>query len=327
MKEITRIHIAKVPYDIEITAKKHLEAYLKTLDAYGMDAEIIGDIEIRITEILMDRGVKKDNVISDADVAALVGQLGEPSDFVGDDATVAKKNIEAIDVEASRKLFRNTDNAIFGGVLSGAAIFLGLDVVWVRLIFILVSFVSFGAVSLVYVVLWIAVPPMKTAADRLRMLGKPVTIESIRELNKHDGIRASKDGSASGRRAVLLIMGVASVMGALIAMLITVAVGVRALMRGYTMFGDGNSHLLDVAFLLFILSGLLLTILFILAAFASFAQRVTRKVIISICVVIALGLASFGTAIGFAQYSSLRHGTFIQEYFSDKASNKVDKEW
>lgn len=317
MKEITRIHIAKVPYDIEIVAKKHLEAYLRNLDAYGMDAEIIGDIEIRITEILMDRGVKKDSVISDDDVTALIGQLGEPSDFVGDGTATVKKDIETLDADVSRKLFRNTDNAIFGGVLSGIAIFLGLDVIWVRLIFILVSFVSFGAALLVYVVLWIAVPPMKTAADRLRMLGKSVTIESIRELNEQDGAHAIRVGSASGRRVVLLIIGSMSAIGAMATMLLTVGVGVRALVHGYTMFADGNSHLLDVAFLLFILSGLLLTILCILVAFASFTQKVTRKVVISVCIVIALGLASFGTAIGLTQYSSLRHGTFIQEYISN----------
>ncbi len=51
MKEITRIHIAKVPYDAEVEAKKELEAYLRTLEAYSNDSEIINDIEIRITEI------------------------------------------------------------------------------------------------------------------------------------------------------------------------------------------------------------------------------------------------------------------------------------
>ena len=52
MKEITRIHLAKIPYEIEIYAKKRLEKYLKDLKIYSGDEDIFEDVEIRITEIL-----------------------------------------------------------------------------------------------------------------------------------------------------------------------------------------------------------------------------------------------------------------------------------
>src|SRR6266496_1914776 len=83
MKEITRIHIAKVSYEAEIEAKRELESYLKTLEAYSEDADILDDVEVRMTEILADRGVKAGGVITTKDVTALEEQLGEPRDFMG----------------------------------------------------------------------------------------------------------------------------------------------------------------------------------------------------------------------------------------------------
>ena len=52
MNEITRIHIAKTAYDIEIAAKKQLEKYIKSLETYTQDSDVLTDIEIRMTELL-----------------------------------------------------------------------------------------------------------------------------------------------------------------------------------------------------------------------------------------------------------------------------------
>ena len=75
MKEITRIHIAKTSYDIEIGAKKELEKYITKLELYADDPNLLEDIEIRLTEILSDRGVEKDGVITAEDVDAIRTQL------------------------------------------------------------------------------------------------------------------------------------------------------------------------------------------------------------------------------------------------------------
>src|SRR5690606_2089133 len=134
MKEITRIHIAKTPYDIELAAKKSLAAYMKALEAYSEDAEIIEDVELRITEILAERGIQKGGVITEADVRALKEQLGDPSEFMGEgDMAVGPETTS----DGSRKLFRDTDHALLGGVLSGIAAFFKINPLWVRLLFII----------------------------------------------------------------------------------------------------------------------------------------------------------------------------------------------
>ena len=88
MKEITRVHIAKVAYDIEVLAKKAIEKYIGSLERYADDPELLTDIEIRITELLADRGVLPGGVISSDDIAAVK--------ILSD---VAKKN-EALELKA-----------------------------------------------------------------------------------------------------------------------------------------------------------------------------------------------------------------------------------
>jgi phage shock protein PspC (stress-responsive transcriptional regulator) len=316
MKEITRIHIAKVAYDVELVAKKDLEAYLKTLEAYSNDTEIIEDIEIRITEILAERGVKKSGVIAEADVKALMQQLGEPREFMTDgDIAVGPEDEAKLTADSVRKLYRNTDNAILGGVLSGVASFFKIDAIWMRLAFVVLLFASFGTALLVYVVLWIAVPPARTAADKLQMAGRAVTVGSIREINENEATRPISHGDEATRRAFTIIAGIICIISATGALLGTVAV-VMAVIAG------GQHHVLTenapgggfifAAFILAIVSGLLLTVLFILGSYASFTQKMTRRVLISICAVIVLGLVSFSTAVGLVQYGSFVRTQTIQ---------------
>jgi phage shock protein PspC (stress-responsive transcriptional regulator) len=310
MKEVTRIHIAKTSYDVELEAKKELESYLKALENYSGDADILTDVEIRITEILDERGVKKNGVVAADDVKALKEQLGEPREFQ-DDEHAPTENIEVIQ-DSNRKLFRDTDRAVFGGVLAGIASFFKVNPALVRILFIIVALASFGTALLVYAVLWIAVPPARTAADRLQMAGQPVTVESIREFNENDATRKDVQVGAN-RRVLTAIAGIVCVMGAGVAAMLTV-MGVFAVVFGsqhYVIEADTGAQYLVGAFGLAVLSGTLLTVLCILGAYASFAQKLTKRVLISMCIVIVAGLVSFGGVIGLAKFGSYQHSDYI----------------
>ena len=90
MKEITRIHIAKQAYEIELSAKKDLEKYMSKLEVYAGDPEILADIEIRITELLSELGVTSGGVITDSEVESLRKTLGEPEEFASDDVALVE---------------------------------------------------------------------------------------------------------------------------------------------------------------------------------------------------------------------------------------------
>jgi phage shock protein PspC (stress-responsive transcriptional regulator) len=313
MKEITRIHIAKVPYDAEVEAKKELESYIKKLEVYSTDTEIINDIEIRITEILAERGVNKNGVVTMNDVKALKEQLGEPRDFMGDgDVAIGPDDVEQPDV-APRKLFRDVDNAVLGGVMSGIGAFFGVNPLWVRLLFVLIAFASFGTALLVYIVLWIAVPAAKTAADKLQMTGRPVTIASIREINESEVMKSDNPGS--GRRILTAIAGTFLALGAAISLMAVVGITAGVLFhdKAYLAWSGESTGFLTAAFILAVVSGLLLAVLFTLGSYAAFAQKLTRRVIISSIVVVVMGLTSFGTAIGLAQYGASLERQAIEE--------------
>lgn len=304
MKEVTRIHIAKTSYDVEMAAKKDLEAYLKALEAYSHDADLVEDVEIRMTEILADRGVKKDQVISHADVTALKEQLGEPQEFKAD----SEETDEAVQIEtetgvSGRKLYRDTDHAVLGGVLSGIAAFFGVNPALIRILFILLLLASFGTAFLAYVLMWAIVPPARTAADRLQMAGRPVTIASIREINETIDVRAGKMDETT-KRTLQNIAGIVCVMGAAGTAFFTAMVGFAVFFNRYRAFTQNiaESQILTVALVCAIIAGLLLASLFGVLAYTAFVRKMTKRVITSICIIICVGLLSFFTAVGLTQY-------------------------
>lgn len=312
MNEITRIHLAKTPYDIEVDAKKDLEAYLKTLESYSQDADIVTDVEIRMTEILASRGVQKNGVIGADDVSALKEQLGDPQEFLPDGETPAEPEMTA--GESGKKLFRDTDNAVLGGVLSGVAAFFKVNPLWTRLLFVILLFASFGTMILVYVVLWLAVPAAKTAADKLQMAGRPVTVNSIREQSETDATRPEKSNS-NIKKVLLTLLGIGFVLAALAAAGVVVAATVGVTIGG---FWDKFAHtagaeFLQSAFVLGMVSGVLFIALMVLAAYASFARKLSRRVAITGGIIIVLGLAAFGVGAGLAQYGATAHSDYVHE--------------
>jgi phage shock protein PspC (stress-responsive transcriptional regulator) len=308
MKEIARIHIAKVTYDIEVDAKKILESYILNLEAYAQDDELLNDIETRITELLADRGVKPKGVITKQDVVAIREQLGEPEDFMDEgDVIVAESD------KNTHKLYRNLDNGLFGGVLSGIASYFGINALWTRLIFIALLFISFGLAALLYLLLWLILPAASTAAEKLQMEGRPVTLTSIRELNV-----MSIGGNSKIRRALMariagLMVGIAGI----IAALATVAIGIVAWIRingtidttsgmhGLSIGGSQTANLLPVSF---VIAGMvLLVLLFILISYAAFSRKFSKRIWISGLVIIVLGLGSAITAASIVSYQYWQH--------------------
>lgn len=313
MKETVRIHIAKSPYDIEVDAKKSLDRYIKDLDSYADDPELLRDIEIRITELLAERGVVVNGVISSDDVSAIRNQLGEPKDFL--DEKKPRRDIDDSE-EINRRLFRNCDNAILGGVMSGLASYFKVNPIWPRLIFVFAIFCSFGTAVLVYLIMWLIIPPAKTVAEKLQMSGKVVNIESIRELNEGSQDYAQENERASiVRRMLSLIIGTGFFFASLGTLIFTVfaAIGIFQYNLDNSIFFD-NDWMIIVAYILAIIAGSLLSILFALGSYVFYAHKFNKKIFISAIAIIASGLISFGTAVGLVSYQAL------QPRFNDRNS-------
>ena len=94
------------------------------------------------------------------------------------------------DVQGSRKLFRDNERKVIGGVSGGLAAYFGFDIIIIRILFVVTGFFGFGLVA--YVVLWIVLPPAVTITDKMEMQGEPVTLSNI-ESNLKKNLNVKED--------------------------------------------------------------------------------------------------------------------------------------
>lgn len=287
MKEITRIHLAKTPYEIEINAKKDLEKYLAEIEKnMQADADAMREIEARMVEILAERGVKSDGVVAADDVAAIKQTLGGSEEFAGDEVTPSKR---AESIDGDKKLMRDIDNAWVGGVGSGVAAYFGVDVLIVRAIILVLMIVSFGTFLFVYLLLWLLVPPAKTAADKLRMRGRQVTLESLKDTSS-----ASDGRTAAGRMISVIIRVIVATMlafaaiGALIATIFGGLFGFAAL----SFFGGTDQVWVSTLIGSLIIGGLALTTVLAIATYGVAALRLTKVAKIGLVTALIVGFVT-----------------------------------
>jgi len=91
---------------------------------------------------------------------------------------IVPPNNALVDDSKIKKLYRNPEDKVLGGVSSGIAAYFGVDATVIRLIFVITTF--FGLAGLItYIILWIIVPEAKTITEKVQMKGDPVTLANI----------------------------------------------------------------------------------------------------------------------------------------------------
>lgn len=197
MNKTVTINISGLVFHIDEDAFKKLSNYLdaikNSLNTEGKE-EILSDIESRIAEIFNERINGTAGVISLNDVDYVERQMGKPEDYRLDDEnsdmggqTENKEfySQQNYSTPRSKKLYRDGNKRVLGGVLSGIGHYFNIDPVWFRIIFILLIFL-YGLSFLIYPILWIIIPKAKTTSDILEMYGEPVTVENIEKKNKEN---------------------------------------------------------------------------------------------------------------------------------------------
>jgi phage shock protein PspC (stress-responsive transcriptional regulator) len=227
MNKILNINLGGYALTIDDDAHQYLDGYLDSIrrrfsESEGRD-EIVGDIETRLGE-LISQSMGSRTIVMLPDAEAAVAVMGKPEDFGGEDTSSSKstgsstgatnKKSGKSAVRTGKRLFRDEDDAVVAGVCSGLSAYFGIqDPVWMRLIFVLLAFASFGFWMPAYVLIWILVAPAKTAADRLAMRGEQVNMDNIaREVEEgfdrlgkkvnEFGADAAKKGSSGAQNAM-----------------------------------------------------------------------------------------------------------------------------
>ncbi len=135
------------------------------------------DIEMRVAELLTEQQKSDKHVINLKDVDDVVAVMGQPEDYrLDDEEGPTASNFSS--TSKRKKLFRDKENGLIGGVCTGLGHYFGVDAIWIKILFILFVWAG-GSGILAYLILWIITPEAVTTADKLQMTGEPVTISNI----------------------------------------------------------------------------------------------------------------------------------------------------
>jgi phage shock protein PspC (stress-responsive transcriptional regulator) len=176
MKQVININFQGQVVPIETTAFEILKSYTDSLNRHFINEEgkeeIINDIESRIGELFQERLKKGSTCITDDDVNAIINSIGRPEDFEPMEENTQKTSSSSAadnnnnqqqtftgstNTSGNKRLYRNENDKVLGGVCSGLANYFNIDVVVVRVIFAILFF-AFGFGFLPYIIMWVAVP-------------------------------------------------------------------------------------------------------------------------------------------------------------------------
>ncbi|MCF6183708.1 MAG: PspC domain-containing protein [Bacteroidales bacterium] len=182
MKKTIRIHISGYIFNIDEDAYQKLKIWLDSIsEKYKNEEdgeEIFNDIEMRVAELFEEKS-GHEGVVTQKEVDDIIKIMGKPEDFEPEEDE--NINFSFSNKKKSRKqkrLYRDEENQIIAGVCSGLGSYFGIDPVIIRLLFV-AALVIGGFGTLLYIILWIAVPKAETISQKLEMNGEPVTVSNI----------------------------------------------------------------------------------------------------------------------------------------------------
>ncbi len=195
MNKTININLAGIIFHVDEDAYQHFSDYLNAVRNQFHNAEerneIINDIESRIAELLQEKLNDNKQVINRADIDDVISTMGSPEDYAVDDEdgatseSTSSSSSQSFHYSGPKRLYRNPDDKILGGVSSGLAAYFNIDPIWIRLIWIALFF-GWGTGILLYIILWIVMPEAKTTAQKLQMRGEPINISNIEKTVKEE---------------------------------------------------------------------------------------------------------------------------------------------
>ncbi len=186
MNKTIIININGTVFHIEEDAYEVLKNYMTDVKRHFMNSadslEITTDIENRIAEMFNEllAGENK-QVIVEQDVNTVISQMGTVADFEKSEQDTEPSFADTYYNRANtRRLFRDPDDHLVGGVCAGIANYFDINVVWMRLLFA-IAILPGGVGFILYIILWAVVPKAVTRADRMAMKGEKLNLQGFKK--------------------------------------------------------------------------------------------------------------------------------------------------
>ena len=183
MNKTVNINLGGLFFHIDEDAFQKLNRYFDAIkrslsNSSGQD-EIMKDIEMRISEIFTENKEADKHVINLKDVDAMIAVMGQPEDYrIEEEGESTQSNFNT-NSKSSKKLYRDIDKNILGGVSAGLGHYFGIDSLWIRLALVLIVIAGVGFPIFLYILLWILIPKAQTTTEKLQMTGEPVNLSNI----------------------------------------------------------------------------------------------------------------------------------------------------
>lgn len=188
MKKVLTAGIGGRSFVIDEDAYDELDRYLARFRSkvqMGLyNNEVMSDIEDRIADLFTEMLTGKGSVVTLEMVRAVTARLGMPdgeADYSGSE-TGYVNGMEDCNMGTTKKFFRDPDDKKLGGVCSGIAAYFDIDVLLVRILFVIFLFLGSSGFW-IYVIFWLVAPLARTAAQKCEMRGWPVTVENMRKFS------------------------------------------------------------------------------------------------------------------------------------------------
>ncbi|NLZ18776.1 MAG: PspC domain-containing protein [Bacteroidales bacterium] len=203
MKEVERFSLGGYAFTLEEDAATLVGEYLGKLEKYyeGREGgpEILEGIEERMAELLLEKA-GREGVCTKEMIDQIIGILGRPE--IIEAAGEEEENPgpdgkdEKAETRGKRKLYRDMNDRVVAGVCSGLAAYFRIDVALPRILFALFSIVFLLGwhwnghhtsvtvhlfVPILYAILWICMPPARTAKQRWEQRGEDGTLHGIQQ--------------------------------------------------------------------------------------------------------------------------------------------------
>lgn len=210
-------------------------------------------IEERMAELLLER-CGTGRVAGVADIQGIIDILGRPERIEADDPEPERPQ-----EKPQKKLYRDLENKRVAGVCAGLGNYFNIDIALIRIVFAVIAIALFfggadeGIWSLLgfvaYGVLWLAMPPARTAQERWAMKGEKGTLEDIQR-NVRNGLQEMGDVARQGAREIG--DAVRGPKGSEFGKILLIAIGIAFLLSGVSglasvsvlsLAGNGTLHL------------------------------------------------------------------------------------
>lgn len=193
MERVVTVNLNGNSYQLEEPAYAALRAYISSAEAALTGnpdkEEVVRDLEQAIADKCSRFLSPGKTVISTQEMAQVLEEMGPVE---GENANGPRAEAGPQD-NGQKRLYRIRDGAMLAGICTGLAAYLNIDVVIVRVLAVILGFITGGWLLLAYLIAMFIIPSAQTSEEWASAYGMPFNTQDIIDRAKREYARVSED--------------------------------------------------------------------------------------------------------------------------------------